>query len=240
MRQTRSLASLLTLFVGIIFALLSFSSALSAQEAKDPPLPVYNPYPPGILPANVNTELARVLREIAVIENEAIGQWHALPPPMLTGQPPTLQGSGYSAVRILGKLMNFDRNMSPLKNIACASCHMPYAGFSGPIPSVNLTMVAYPGSFRFRAGKRTAQRYTYSPDFPVLNYNTEQGAFFGGNFWDARSTGYQHPQRRSSLVLATPTSDYPGIPETPFTIRPPQTPWDLQPMREASHTPIWD
>jgi cytochrome c peroxidase len=67
---------------------------------------------------------------------------------------------------------------------------MPYAGFSGPIPSVNLTMVAYPGSFRFRAGKRTAQRYTYSPDFPVLNYNTEQGAFFGGNFWDARSTGY--------------------------------------------------
>jgi cytochrome c peroxidase len=101
-----------------------------------------------------------------------------------------LQGSGYSAVRILGKLTNFDRNISPLKNIACASCHMPYAGFSGPIPSVNLTMVAYPGSYRFRAGKRTAQRYTYSPDFPVLNFNTEQAAFFGGNFWDARSTGY--------------------------------------------------
>src|SRR5919201_4090212 len=68
---------------------------------------------------------------------------------------------------------------------------MPYAGFSGPIPSVNLTMIAYPGSFRYRAGKRTAQRYTYSPDFPVLEYNTTQGAFFGGNFWDARSTGYK-------------------------------------------------
>jgi cytochrome c peroxidase len=67
---------------------------------------------------------------------------------------------------------------------------MPYAGFSGPIPSVNLTMIAYPGSFHYRAGKRTAQRYTYSPDFPVLNYNATQGAFFGGNFWDARSTGY--------------------------------------------------
>jgi cytochrome c peroxidase len=67
---------------------------------------------------------------------------------------------------------------------------MPYAGFSGPIPSVNLTMVAYPGSARFRAGKRTAQRYTYSPSFPVLEFNTTQRAFFGGNFWDGRSTGY--------------------------------------------------
>src|SRR5580693_1383196 len=190
MRQTRRLVALLILSAGIAAAVLLFAMPAGAQEATDPAPPVYNPYPPGILPANVNSELARVLREIAVIENEAIAQWHAAPLPVLTGQPPTLQGGGYNAVRLLGKLMNFDRNISPLKNIACASCHMPYAGFSGPIPSVNLTMVAYPGSFRFRAGKRTAQRYTYSPDFPVLNYNTEQGAFFGGNFWDARSTGY--------------------------------------------------
>jgi cytochrome c peroxidase len=67
---------------------------------------------------------------------------------------------------------------------------MPYAGFSGPIPSVNLTMVAYPGSFQFRAGKRTAQRYTYAPNFPVLNFNIAQDSFFGGNFWDSRATGY--------------------------------------------------
>jgi cytochrome c peroxidase len=184
------LVALLILSAGIAAAVLLSAMPAGAQQASDPALPVYNPYPPGILPANVNSELARVLREIAVIENEAIAQWHAAPLPVLTGQPPTLQGGGYNAVRLLGKLMNFDRNMSPLKNIACASCHMPYAGFSGPIPSVNLTMVAYPGSFRFRAGKRTAQRYTYSPNFPVLNYNTEQAAFFGGNFWDARATGY--------------------------------------------------
>ena len=96
-------------------------------------------------------------------------EWHALPPPTLTGNPPTLQGNGYEAVRILGRLMNYDQNMSPFKNVACASCHMPYAGFSGPIPSVNLTMIAYPGSYHYRAGKRTAQRYTYSPNFPVLS-----------------------------------------------------------------------
>jgi cytochrome c peroxidase len=72
---------------------------------------------------------------------------------------------------------------------------MPYAGFSGPIPSVNLTMIAYPGSFRYRAGKRVAQRYTYSPRFPVLHLNMAKnpgvgGTFTGGNFWDGRSTGY--------------------------------------------------
>ena len=67
---------------------------------------------------------------------------------------------------------------------------MPYAGFSGPIPSVNLLMIAYPGSAPFRAGKRTAQRYTYSSYFPPLQYDATQGLFFGGNFWDSRATGY--------------------------------------------------
>ena len=107
------------------------------------------------------------------------------------GNPPTLEGTGYQAVEVLGKLLNFDENMSPFQDTACSFCHLPYAGFSGPIPSVNLTMVAYPGSFHFRANKRTSQRYTYSPDFPVFEYNAEQGLFFGGNFWDARATGYK-------------------------------------------------
>ncbi len=117
-------------------------------------------------------------------------QLQQLGPLTVTGNPPTIQGNGYEAQRILGGLLNYDLNMSPLGNVACSSCHMPYAGFSGPIPSVNLTMVAYPGSYHYRAGKRTAQRYTYSPYFPVLSYDTTQGAFFGGNFWDGRSTGY--------------------------------------------------
>ena len=150
----------------------------------------YNPYPPGILPSNIDTELARVLREINFIETEAIGQWQALPPLALAGNPPIIQNNGQAAVEVLGKLMNFDKNISPNENSACASCHMPYAGFSGPIPSVNLTMIAYPGSVHFRAGKRTAQRYTYASYFPPLQYDAVQGAFFGGNFWDSRATGY--------------------------------------------------
>jgi cytochrome c peroxidase len=179
-------------------AALGISSIPQARSAGDgrtkpvpSPAPSYNPYPPGILPSDLDSEIARVERETQFIFNEALNEWRALPPPSLAGNPPTLHGSGYEAVEILGKLMNFDQNISPYRDEACGFCHMPYAGFSGPIPSVNLTMIGYPGTFRYRAGKRTAQRYTYSPDFPVLEYNTTQGAFFGGNFWDGRSTGYK-------------------------------------------------
>src|SRR6266404_6124120 len=146
-----------------------FSARLiAAPPSTQPPGTIYNPYPPGILPADLVSEIARVRSEIAFIFNQAVAEWQALPPFTVTGQPPTFQGNGYQAVITLGKLMNFDENMSPFHNRACAFCHMPYAGFSGPIPSVNLTMVAYPGSMEFRAGKRTAQRYTYSPRYPVL------------------------------------------------------------------------
>src|SRR6266436_1714117 len=155
-----------------------------------PPPQIYNPYPPGILPDDLNAELARVLQEVDFIENRAIQRWQALQPPIKTGQPPILQNTGTEAVEILGELMQYDKNISPNRNSACASCHMPYVAFSGPIPSVNLTMIAYPGTAHFRAGKRTAQRYPYAPFFPVLQYNEEQGLFFGGNFWDSRATGY--------------------------------------------------
>jgi cytochrome c peroxidase len=189
MKRT-TLVSMLLVFAVVIGALFVSSGTVVAQNDKNEPSPPYNPYPPGILPPDLVSEIARVRREVATIENEALAQWRALPPPTLTGQPPTLQGTGMRANQLLGKLMNFDENISPFKNRACGFCHMPYAAFSGPIPSVNLTMVAYPGSYEFRAGKRTAQRYTYAPFFPILNYNETQGLFFGGNFWDSRATGY--------------------------------------------------
>jgi cytochrome c peroxidase len=168
---------------------------LTSPGQADQPFPPYNPYPPGILPADLDTEISRVRREVETIFGRYFAEWQALTPPTLTSNPPTLQGTGYEAVRILGGLLNYDETMSPFQNTACAFCHLPYTGFSGPIPSVNLTMIAYPGSFRDRAGKRSAQRYTYSPRFPVLHLNEAKhpgvgGTFTGGNFWDGRATGY--------------------------------------------------
>jgi cytochrome c peroxidase len=181
--------------LGCLAAALGISSipdAAFAQDALPMPGPPYDPYPPGILPPNLNSEIARVQREVQTIYNRYLAEWRAMKPtPTYAGQPPILAPNGYEAQRILGGLLNFDLKISPFQNEACAFCHMPYAAFSGPIPSVNLTMIAYPGTFHYRAAKRTAQRYTYSHTFPVLNYNSTQGLFFGGNFWDGRATGYK-------------------------------------------------
>src|SRR5882762_10304981 len=180
----------------------------------------YNPYPPGILPDDLVSEIDRVLREIAVIEQRAIERWHSLPLPTRLPQrpgpnPPVLQGTGTELTETLGELMLFDKNMSPGRNQACTSCHMPYAGWSGPIPSVNLTMIAYPGTVHFRAGKRTAQRHTYAPFFPVLQYNAVQGLFFGGNFWDSRATGYKlrNPDAEQAQGPPVDTQEM-GFPDT--------------------------
>jgi cytochrome c peroxidase len=126
MKRTRFLAlaaacaTVALVMFGFTHIVHGHSEAVSAPVA-----PVYNPYPAGILPSDLDPEIARVLREINGIETEAIEQWHALPTPTLTGNPPILQNSGVPSVEILGKLMNFDKNISPNENEACASCHMP-------------------------------------------------------------------------------------------------------------------
>jgi cytochrome c peroxidase len=188
---------------------------VSPQDASATLARSYNPYPPGILPQDLNPEIERIRREIRVLEERALDRWHALTPPTLAGQPPTLQNTGTEAVETLGELMNYDQNISPNRNRACSFCHMPYAAFSGPIPSVNLTMIAYPGTAHFRAGKRTAQRYTYAPFFPVLQYNQVQGLFFGGNFWDSRSTGYllRNPDAQQAQGPPVDTQEM-GFPDT--------------------------
>ncbi|TMP90951.1 MAG: hypothetical protein E6L08_12120 [Verrucomicrobia bacterium] len=219
--RPRILIRLFTACLMVLGALFIFRGLLAQSQTSQidtpqaTPVPIYNPYPPGILPADLNSEINRVLREIASIENRAITRWHNLPPPIVTGQPPVLKNTGTEAVETLGELMNFDKNISPGRNQACASCHMPYVAFSGPIPSVNLTMIAYPGTVHFRAGKRTAQRYTYSPFFPVLQYNEEQGLFFGGNFWDSRATGYllRNPDAHQSQGPPVDTQEM-GFPDT--------------------------
>src|SRR5229473_3570603 len=144
--RERRLTVLVILCAAVAATLLISTQFLSAQNGKgkegkggdrDTPPPFYNPYPPGILPADLPQEIERVRREVRFIENEALAEFHALPPLTLTGQPPIFQGTGYQALQVLGKLLNFDENISPFKNQACSFCHMPYAAFSGPIPSVN-------------------------------------------------------------------------------------------------------
>jgi cytochrome c peroxidase len=191
----RDIPTLVKAAFATVLGVLSVPLVGSTEVRAQTP-PPYNPYPSGILPANLDSEIARVRREVQTIFGRYFAEWQALTPPVLSntqgqGNPPVLQGTGYDAVRILGGLLNYDENMSPFRNRACSFCHLPYAGFMGPIPSVNLTMVAYPGSYQYRANKRTAMRFPYAPFFGELQYNQTQGLFFGGEFWDGRATGYK-------------------------------------------------
>ena len=138
--QGRALAPMISIFVLCMIALCLTLPArkVSGQNAKAQTSDqVYNPYPPGILPSDLDTEIERVRRELRVLEQRALERWHGLQPAILAGLPPTLQNTGTEMVETLGELMNYDQNISPNKNRACSFCHMPYAGFSGPIPSVN-------------------------------------------------------------------------------------------------------
>jgi cytochrome c peroxidase len=106
----------------------------------------------------------------------------------------------FHQVETLGKLEIFDPNLSVNSNLACSYCHDPMAGFAngssilsiytgGSNPgSVPITVAgAYPNN---RIAKRNPQSYNYAPYFPPLQFNTTQGDFYGGNFWDARASGY--------------------------------------------------
>src|SRR5882724_5866537 len=135
--RPRILIRLFTACLMVLGALIIFRGLLAESETTQtgttqatqlPASPadvIYNPYPPGILPAGLHAEIARVLREIDVIEQRAIDRWHRLPPPIVTGQPPVLKNTGTERIETLGQLMNFDKNISPGRNQACSSCHMP-------------------------------------------------------------------------------------------------------------------
>jgi cytochrome c peroxidase len=133
----------------------------------------------GRMPADFDREVARVVADLDRIEADTLSQVDHT----------TLDRQGQ--VRTLGKLLLFDKRLSVHQNEACSFCHTPETGFTGPIQSLNMTTVSYPGSVRTRFSNRKPQSYMYAPFAPVLHYNALQGDFVGGNFWDMRASGYR-------------------------------------------------
>src|SRR3982074_3867499 len=124
------------------------------------------------------------LQEIAQLEAE-IDRIEAATIERLA-QPPDNQ---VQQIELLGKLMLYDKQLSVNRNEACAFCHMPETGFTGPGSELNRTTASYPGSVRTRFSDRKPQTHSYAPLSPVLHYNPGQGDLVGGNFWDMRATG---------------------------------------------------
>jgi cytochrome c peroxidase len=91
----------------------------------------------------------------------------------------------------LGKAIFFDNNLSINGNQACAACHAPEAGWTGPDPAINTHGAVYQGSIVGRFGNRKPPSSAYATQSPILHFVIEkkETLFIGGNFWDGRATG---------------------------------------------------
>ena len=143
----------------------------------------------------------RALQEIAQVEAE-IDRIEAQTVERLAAPP----DNQIQQIELLGKLMLYDKDLSVYRNEACAFCHMPETGFTGPVSELNRTTGAYPGSVRTRFSDRKPQTHAYAPLSPVLHYNPGQGDLVGGNFWDMRATGRRLGNPAAEQAQGPPTN----------------------------------
>jgi cytochrome c peroxidase len=116
----------------------------------------------------------------------------------------------------LGKALIYDQSLSVNNNLACATCHIPYAGFTGGSSFFNATTSALPGSVPItnagvtgpneRISSRRPQTYAYAPFSPVLHFNNTQFDFYGGNFWDMRAGGIRLQNPAAEQAQGPPTN----------------------------------
>jgi cytochrome c peroxidase len=158
---------------------------------------------PGQMPPGFDQDVAKVVAEIDRIEADTLRQMDQT----------TLDRQGQ--IHTLGKLMLFDKHLSVNQNEACSFCHTPETGFTGPIQSLNMSTVSYPGSVRTRFSNRKPQSYMYATLAPVLHYNALQGDFVGGNFWDMRASGYRLQSPSAEQAQGPPTNPVEmGLPDS--------------------------
>jgi cytochrome c peroxidase len=93
-------------------------------------------------------------------------------------------------LELLGKMLFFDDNLSTPPGQACAACHAPETGFTGPDSALNENGSVYPGAVHTRFGNRKPPTAAYGGESPVLSYDTVEEVWGGGMFWDGRATGW--------------------------------------------------
>ncbi|WP_426437517.1 cytochrome-c peroxidase [Bradyrhizobium genosp. P] len=169
----------------IAVAVAATCSAIPILFAQDR----VGPFSPATL-----SDISRVEAEIDRIENDSLAR-------LTSGSDNQVQ-----QIELLGKLLLFDKELSVNRNEACAFCHMPDTGFTGPISEINRTTGSYPGSVRTRFSERKPQTHTYAPLSPVLHYNEGQGDLVGGNFWDMRATGRRLGNPAAEQAEGPPTN----------------------------------
>jgi len=157
----------------LLFSVVAGGATALCTGGSDPADPSVYP----ALPRGAADEIAAVEEEIDRTEAAALA---------LAGD----RGlDSYQKINLLGKLLLFDKTLSVNRNEACAFCHMPETGWTGPAAALNARTAAYPGSVRTRFQQRKPQSYGYATLAPSLYYDRNKQDLVGGNFWDMRATG---------------------------------------------------
>ena len=115
---------------GVVLAPIAIAAILSASTVGAEEVTTLTP--------EALKEIAQVEAEIERVETQTLERLAA---------PPDNQ---VQQVELLGKLMLYDKNLSVNRNEACAFCHTPDTGFTGPVSELNRTTGSYPGSVRTR------------------------------------------------------------------------------------------
>jgi cytochrome c peroxidase len=88
-----------------------------------------------------------------------------------------------SLEKLLGQFLYFDKNLSNPVGQACASCHLPRAGYADPDQNLPVSEGAVTGRF----GGRNAPSSAYAAFSPVFGKDPSTGQYIGGQFWDGRA-----------------------------------------------------
>lgn len=83
----------------------------------------------------------------------------------------------------LGRHLYFDKHLSNPVGQACASCHLPTAGFADPDQNLPVSEGVIPGRF----GGRNSPSSAYAAFSPAFGLNPVTGLYVGGQFWDGRA-----------------------------------------------------
>src|ERR1700732_985668 len=181
-RKVKAQHALLSIAAAVVATTLLGKDAPGAEEAS------------AMVSPQALQEIAQVEAQIDRIEAQTIERL-SVPPDNQVQQ-----------VELLGKLMLYDKQLSGNRNEACAFCHRPETGFTGPLSELNRTTGSYPGSVRTRFSNRKPQSHAYAPLSPVLHYNRGQGDPVGGNFWDMRATGRRLGNPAAEQAQGPPTN----------------------------------
>jgi cytochrome c peroxidase len=102
---------------------------------------------------------------------------------VLVGQ--GLAQTALTPIEQLGEHLYFDENLSEPAGQSCASCHEPGFGFADPDKGLPVSEGVIPGLF----GGRNSPASAYAMYAPIRYFDSVEGLWIGGQFWDSRATG---------------------------------------------------